>query len=111
MRVFFAALLTSIVLGAAALFAFGANQRTTTTAYTTEGARISQGWSWRRLMPLSKQTRVGQVPNNAAGLNPSGMVGQFDETSGTADACDQSSALGMIFIDFGDTAKDAGCST
>ena len=111
MRAFVAAILSAIVLGAVALFAFNATQRTTTTAYTTDGARINPKWTWRRLLPSSDQARVGQVPNNASGLNPGGMVGQFDETSSPADACDQSSAIGMIFIDFGDTAKDAGCST
>ncbi len=111
MRIYLAALLSAIILGAVALFAFGANQRTTTAAYTTEGARISTAWSWRRLMPSSNQARVGQVSNNAAGLNPSNIVGQFDETTGAADGCDQSSALGMIFVDFGDSAKDSGCSS
>ena len=111
MRVFLASVLTAIVFGAVALFAFGANQRTSTMAYTTEGARISTAWSWRRLMPSSNQARVGQVPNTGTGLNPSAIQGQLDESGAASDGCDQSSALGMIFIDFGDSAKDAGCSS
>ena len=111
MRVFLASLLTAVAFGAIALFTLGATQRTSTIAYTTEGARIEPSFSWRALLRRSDQARVGQVTNSGAGLNPSAIRGQLDESGATGDGCDQTSALSMIFIDFGDTAKDAGCST
>ena len=111
MRVFLAALLSAVVFGAIALFVLGATQRSSTVAYTTEGARIHPSCSFRALLRRSDQARVGQVANNGAGLNPSAISGQLDESGAASNGCDQAGALSMIFIDFGDTAKDAGCSS
>jgi hypothetical protein len=111
MRVFLASLLTAIVFGAVALFALAPAQRTSALAYTTEGARINPKWSLRSILPASNKARVGQVANTGPGLNPGAIGGEIDESGAAGDGCDQSSALGMIFIDFGDSAKDSGCST
>jgi hypothetical protein len=47
MRAFLAACLALVVIGAGGYFFLGSVQEPSGVAYTTSGARISTGWSWR----------------------------------------------------------------
>jgi hypothetical protein len=105
MRVFLASVLAAVILALGALFALNTTQRTAATAYTTEGARINPAWSWRRILRRSvDQAAVGQKLNAGAGFNPSGMRLNNDQAAAARDACEETSALSMLFVDFGDSA-------
>jgi hypothetical protein len=108
MRVFLAAVLAAIILGAGALFALNATQRTAAKAYTTEGARINPAWSWRRLLKRD-QAKVGQKMTAAgAAIRPGTMSAGIG-----GDECDVSGALQWLFVDFGTSAtgdEGADCS-
>jgi len=111
MRVFLIALLATVILAVGSLFALNTAQRTTATAYTTEGARTNPAWSWRRMIRKSAdQGKVGQVVNTSARVDPAGMRREDDESTGAGDACEQAGALKWMFVDFSDSADEAGCN-
>ncbi len=87
MRVFLAACLAMVILAVAGYFATSMAQRLSGTAYTTEGARIKQSWTYRR---VAKRVAPGghgmAMPNDA---------------SNVAEDCDVSTTLQWIMIDFG----------
>ncbi len=56
MRVFLAACLAMVILAVAGYFATSMAQRLSGTVYTTEGARIKQSWTYRR---VAKRTAPG----------------------------------------------------
>ena len=95
MRVFLAACLAIVVLAVAGYFATSMAQRLSGTAYTTEGARIKQSWTYRRVASRAAPAAHGvAVPAGA---------------SSVAEDCDVSTTLQWIMIDFG--AGDApSCS-
>ncbi len=47
MRAFLVACLAFVAIGAGGYFTLNAVQKSTGSAYTTEGARIDPSWSWR----------------------------------------------------------------
>jgi hypothetical protein len=106
MRVFLIALLATIVLAVGSIFALNVAQRTTATAYTTEGARTNPAWSWRRLIKKD-QAKAGMKANTGAKVDPASMQGD-DEAPGAA--CEQNSALKWMLVDFSDSADDQGCN-
>ena len=111
MRVFLIAVLATVILTVGSIFALNTAQRTAAAAYTTEGARINPAWSWRRLVKRSvDQGKVGQVVNTGARVDPASVRGENDDPTGTSDACDQASALKWMFVDFSDSADEAGCN-
>jgi hypothetical protein len=91
MRVFLYALLATFIIGAGSVVALSTAQKLSGTAYTTEGARIKQSWSTRRMMkkegPSGGSTTVG-----------AGDTG--------AESCDTSSAWRTILVDFSDGTAD-----
>src|SRR5436190_22498034 len=98
MRVFLIALLATVVIAVGSIFALNTAQRTTATAYTTEGARINPAWSWRRMVQRSvNQGKVGQVVNTGARVDPTDMRREDDESTGARDACEQAGALKWMF--------------
>jgi hypothetical protein len=93
MRVFLAACLAVVVIATASYFAMNAAQRLSGVAYTTEGARIKQSWSYRRV---------------AARVAPSGHGMATPETAiDGGEDCDISSTWRWIMIDFGGSANEA----
>ena len=92
MRVFLYALLATFIIGAGSVFALNTAQRLSGTAYTTEGARIKQTWSTRRM--LAKQGPTGGDMKPGAG-----------DTG--AESCDVSGTWRWILVDFSDTAGEA----
>jgi len=105
MRVFLIALLATIVIAVGSIFALNTAQRTTATAYTTEGARINPAWNWRRLIKQDL-AKAGMKAAPGAKVDPASMQG--DEAPGAA--CEQYSALKWMFVDFSDSADDQGCN-
>ena len=97
MRVFLVACLAIVVLAIGSYFAVSAAQRASGVAYTTEGARIKQSWSYRR---VAKRAAPASQGTNA----PSTSVDASDE-------CDVSSTWRWITVDFGDAAnEEPACS-
>jgi hypothetical protein len=97
MRAFLAACAAIIVLAIGGYFSVNSVQRLSGIAYTTEGARITPSWSWRRVF-----TRAGTAPATAhAGLTIPAA------NAGLAEECDVATTWRWIFVDFGDSAKDA----
>jgi hypothetical protein len=92
MRVFLIALLATFVLGAGSVVALNTAQKLTGAAYTTEGARIKQSWSTRRM--LAKQGPTG------GDMRP----GQGDTG---AESCDVASTWRWILVDFSSSADEA----
>ncbi len=91
MRAFLAACLAIVVIAVAGYFATSVAQRLSGVAYTTEGARIKQSWTYRRLSSRAAPGGHGMaMPTGASNL---------------ADDCDVSTTLQWIMIDFG--ASDA----
>ena len=72
MRVFLIALLATVVIAVISIFALNTAQRTTATAYTTEGARTNPAWSWRRLIKKD-QAKAGMKANTGAKVDPASM--------------------------------------
>jgi len=109
MRVFLAGVLAAIVLAFVALLALNTTQRTAAASYTTEGARINPTWSWRRVIRRTvDQAAVGQRMTPGARISPSGM--RVEDAA--EHACEQASALGWLFVDFGENAtgdEGSGC--
>ena len=95
MRAFVVACLAMVILAVAGYFATSMAQRLSGVAYTTEGARIKQSWTYRRI--ASRAAPAGHGMAMPAGAN------------GVAEDCDVSTTLQWIMIDFG--AGDApSCS-
>jgi hypothetical protein len=91
MRVFLYALLATFIIGAGSVVALSTAQKLSGTAYTTEGARIKQSWSTRRM--LAKQGPQGGDMKPGAG-----------DTG--AESCDVASAWKTILVDFSETADE-----
>jgi hypothetical protein len=91
MRVFLYALLATFVIGAGSVVALSTAQKLSGTAYTTEGARIKQSWSTKRMMKREGPTGGGMT------------VGAGDTG---AESCDTSSAWRWITVDFSDASAD-----
>jgi hypothetical protein len=95
MRVFLAACLAIVILAAAGYFATSMAQRLSGVAYTTEGARIKQSWTYRRIANRAAPTGHGMaVPVGASNI---------------AEDCEVSTTLQWIMIDFG-VAEAPACS-
>jgi hypothetical protein len=95
MRVFLIACLAMVILGIGSYFAVSAAQKPSGTAYTTEGARIKQSWSYRRMAK-----RTGPATGSANAVQ-----------SDAGDECDTSTTWKWITVDFGDPANEApSCS-
>ena len=90
MRAFLAACLAIVVIAVAGYFATSVAQRLSGVAYTTEGARIKQSWTYRRLSSRA-------APGGHGMAMPTGASNLAD--------CDVSTTLQWIMIDFG--ASDA----
>lgn len=93
MRVFLIALLATVVLGAGSLFALNTAQRMSGAAYTTEGARIKQTWSARRVFAKAGPT--------------GGDMKAGGGDAGAKEGCEISSTWRWILVDFSDSADDA----
>ena len=106
MRVFLIALLATVVIAVVSLFALNTAQRTTATAYTTDGARTNPAWSWRRMIKKDL-AKAGMKANTGGKVDPASMQGE-DEQPGAA--CEQYGALKWMFVDFSDSADDQGCN-
>ena len=95
MRVFLVACLAIIVLALGSYVAVSAAQKASGTAYTTEGARIKQSWSYRRVAKRAGPTTPGMK-------TPDSQVEASDD-------CEVGSTWRWITIDFGGD-EDAACS-
>ena len=95
MRVFLAACLAIVILAVAGYFATSMAQRLSGTAYTTEGARIKQSWTYRR---VTNRT----APGGHGMAMPAGANNVVED-------CDVSTTLQWIMIDFG-AAEAPACS-
>ena len=96
MRVFLIACVAVVVLAVGAFLSLSTVQKPSGQRWTTEGARISPGWSFRQIFARKKA-----APNTVAMAMPSG--------DSTEDTCDVSNAWAMILADFSspEAATDA----
>jgi hypothetical protein len=85
MRVFLYALLATFIIGAGSVLALNTAQRLSGTAYTTEGARIKQTWSTRRM--LAKQGPTGGDMKPGAGGTWRWILVDFSDSAGEAPEC------------------------
>ena len=106
MRVFLIALLATVVIAVVSIFALNTAQRTTATAYTTDGARTNPAWSWRRLV-RKDLAKAGLKANTGGKVDPASMQRE-EEVPGYA--CEQYTALQWLFVDFSDSADEHGCN-
>ncbi len=102
MRAFLAACVAAIILAACGVLALGAIQKPAGVAFSTDGARIDPGWSWRQMFrrsarnPAAAQPQSGQDMSAAmAHLGPQG--------------CEETSAYRWIFVDFGEAGENDAC--
>jgi hypothetical protein len=91
MRVFLIAMLATVVIAIGSVLALSTAQRQSGTAYTTEGARIKQSWTTRRILAKAGPTGGDMKP------------GQGDTG---AESCDVSSTWRWILVDFNETADE-----
>jgi hypothetical protein len=102
MRAFLAACAAAIILAACGVFALGAVQKASGTAFSTEGVRIDPSWSWRQMFrrsasnPPAPRTPSGQDSAAVAPLGPQG--------------CEETSAYQWIFVDFGESSESDACA-
>ena len=94
MRAFLIACAGIVVIALIAFIGTSNAQRMSGAAYTTEGARIKQTWSARRLF-----AKAG--PTGGGGLH---MAGEAD---GLSENCEISSTWRWILVDFSDSAYEA----
>ena len=100
MRAFLVACLAVIVIGVGGLITLNSFQRSAASAYSTDGARINQKWSWRNLIRRS-------VPSVSQSMNVASLLGTMAEQ----DECAQATALAWLFVDFSNSPNEApGCS-
>ena len=98
MRVFLIACLAGIVIAIAAALSLNVVQKPTGTRYTTEGARIHPGWSFRQVFSKSKK-----APQTVAMAMPTS-----DNVSD--EGCEVPSAWALIVADFTDSpTAEATC--
>ena len=96
MRAFLAACGAIVILAIVGYFGVNSVQRLSGVAYTTEGARITPSWSWRRLF-----SRTGAVPAANAGITVP------TASASLAEECDVVTTWRWILVDFGSAAKEA----
>lgn len=93
MRVFLIACLAIVVLGVGAFLTLGSVQKPAGTVYTTDGARISQKWTWRQVVARPKAApqnvsmampAVGAVAEDCSAGAWSYILADFSSTT-TAD--------------------------
>src|ERR1700674_3514953 len=96
MRAFLIAYLAVIFLGMGGLITLNSFQRTAAAAYSTDGARINPKWSWRNILRRS-------TPAVSENMNVASLQG----TMGEQDECAEATALGWLFVDFGNSPNDA----
>jgi hypothetical protein len=102
MRAFLVACAAAIILAACGVLALGAVQKSSGTAFSTEGARIDPSWSWRQMFRRSAGNptapRAQSGPDSAAmpHLGPQG--------------CEETSAYQQIFVDFGESSESDACA-
>src|ERR1700686_4973337 len=100
MRAFLIACLAVIFLGMGGLITLNSFQRSAASAYSTDGARINQKWSWRNLIRRS-------VPSVCRSRKMPSLQGTMAEQ----DECAQATALAWLFVDFSNSPNEApGCS-
>jgi len=112
MRVFLIALFVTVILAFGSIFALNTAQRTSATAYTTDGVRTNPAWTWRRIIRTSADLgKAGQAANSGTRVDPASMRQEQDEAPGAV--CEQFGALKWLFVDFGDSNDSgdlAGCN-
>ena len=90
MRVFLMSCLAVVVLAVCGYFAMSMAQRASGTTFATEGARIKQSWSYRKMAKRPGPQTVGNVI-------PEGDAGED---------CSVATTWKWIAIDFGDAAEE-----
>jgi hypothetical protein len=91
MRVFLIACAAVVVLAVAALLTLNSVQKPTGTRYTTEGARITPGWTFRQVFSRSKP-----APQTVAMAMPT-------SDNVAEEGCEVPSAWALIVADFADS--------
>jgi hypothetical protein len=95
MRAFLIACAAIVILAVGGYVSVNAMQRLSGAAYTTEGARITPSWSWRRLITRAKALPAGQAGTNVA-----------PTSAGLVDECDVVTTWRWILVDFSNTANE-----
>ncbi len=101
MRAFLAACVAAIILAACGVLALGAIQKPAGVAFSTDGARIDPGWSWRQMFRRS----AGNQPAPRAQSGPDSAAVAHLGPQG----CEQTSAYRWIFVDFGEANENDAC--
>jgi hypothetical protein len=90
MRVFLISCLAVVVLALGAFLSLNAVQKPTGVRYTTEGARINPGWSFRQIFTKPAPKTVAMAMPTSEGMADNN--------------CDVSSAWALILADFSSSA-------
>jgi hypothetical protein len=97
MRVFLISCVAIIVLAVGGYVGLNAVQKLSGLAYTTEGARIKQNWTYRRIAARA-------APTGHAAIAPGTATDASED-------CDVSTTWRWILIDFSDSRNEApSCS-
>jgi hypothetical protein len=102
MRAFLAACVATIILAACGVFALGAVQKASGTAFSTEGVRIDPSWSWRQMFRRSASNPP--APRAQSGQDSAAM------THVGAQGCEETSVYRWIFVDFGESSESDACA-
>src|ERR1700687_3603072 len=103
MRAFLAACIAAIILAACGVFALGAVQKASGTAFSTEGVRIDPSWSWRQMFRRSANNPP--VPGAQSGQDVSAAMAHVGPQG-----CEETSAYRWLFVDFGESSESDACA-
>ena|ERR1700688_3648329 len=103
MRAFLAACIAAIILAACGVFALGAVQKASGTAFSTEGVRIDPSWSWRQMFRRSASNP--SVQRAQSGQDMSAAVAQLGPQG-----CEDTGAFRWLFVDFGESSESDACA-
>jgi hypothetical protein len=101
MRAFLAACAAAIVLAVCGVLALGAVQKSSGTAFSTEGARIDPSWSWRQMFRRSASSQPGP---RQSGQDMGAAVAHVGPQG-----CEETTAYRWIFVDFGEADENDAC--
>jgi len=102
MRAFLAACAAAIILAVCGLLALGAAQKSSGTAFSSEGVRIDPSWSWRQVFRRSASNQP--APRAQSGQDSAAMTHLGPE------GCEETSAYRWIFVDFGEASESDACA-
>src|SRR5919204_3668701 len=103
MRAFFVSCVAVIVLAVCGVLALGAVQKPSGVAFSTEGARIDPGWSWRQIFRRPANHQPEPKAQSGQDVTPAmAHLGPED--------CKEANAYRWLFVDFGEAGESDACA-